>query len=85
MISSLVTLELFPACFSCCNIFNLLQSSSGSDDKNIVFERPEAETIKPADLSNFLSVLSRVDFLLVFLYQNSFLLQNHTLIFYPTN
>ena len=32
-ISSLIILELLPACFSCNNNFNLLQSSSGSDDK----------------------------------------------------
>ena len=55
--------ELFPACFSCYNNFNLLQSSSGSDDKNIVFEIPEAETIKAGELSNFIGVLSRVDLL----------------------
>ena len=44
-ISSLIMSELFPACFSCNNHFNL-HDSSGSDDKNIVFETPEAETIK---------------------------------------
>ena len=33
--------ELFPACFSCSNNNNLLQSSSGSDGKNTVFEIPE--------------------------------------------
>ena len=48
--------ELFPACFGCNKNFNLLQSSSGSDDKNIVFDTTEAETIKPGDLSNFVSV-----------------------------
>ena len=63
MISSLIMSELFPACFSCNNNFNLSQSSLGSDDKNIVFETPEAETIKPGDLSNFISVLSQVDLL----------------------
>ena len=62
-ISSLIISELFPACFSCNNNFNQSQSLSGSDDKNIVFETPEAETIKPGDLSNFIRVLSRVDFL----------------------
>ena len=62
-ISSLIMSELFPASFSCNNNFNLSQSSSGSEDKKIVFQTPEAETIKPGDLSNFLSVLSRVDFL----------------------
>ena len=54
--------ELFPACFYCNNNFNLSQSSLGSDDKNFVFETPEAETIKPGDFSNFIRVLSRVDF-----------------------
>ena len=58
-ISSLIKSELFPACFSCNNNFNLLQSSSGSDDKSIVFETPEAETIKPGDSSNFIRVLSQ--------------------------
>ena len=55
--------DLFPACFSCYNIFNLLHSSSGSNDKNIVFETPEAETFKPGDSSNFIRVVSLVDFL----------------------
>ena len=63
MISSLIISELFPACFSCNNNFNLSHNSSGSDDKNIVFETPEAETIKPGDLFNFIRVLSRVDLL----------------------
>ena len=62
-ISSLIISELFPACFSCYNNFNLSQSSLGSDDKNIVFETPEAETIKPGELSNFISLLARVDLL----------------------
>ena len=44
--SSLIMLELFPACLSCNNNFNLIKSSSGSDDKNIVFGTPEDETIK---------------------------------------
>ena len=57
-ISSLIISELLPACLSCNNYFNLLQSSSGSDDKIIVLETPEAETINPGDLSNFISVLS---------------------------
>ena len=52
-----------PACSSYNNNFNVSQSSSGSDDENIVFETPEAETIKPGDLSNFMSVRSRVDLL----------------------
>ena len=62
-ISMLIMSELFATCFSCCNNFNLLHNSRGSDDKNIVFETPEAETIKLGDLSNFIEVLSRVDFL----------------------
>ena len=45
MISSLILPKLFPACFSCKDNFNLSQSSIGSDDKNIVFETPEAETM----------------------------------------
>ena len=59
-ISSLIISEFFPACFSCNNNFNLLQSSSRSDDKNIV-EIPEA--MIAGDLSNFIRVLSRVDLL----------------------
>ena len=53
-ISSLITSKLIPACFSCNNNFNLLHISSGSDYKNVVFETPEAETIKPGDLSIFI-------------------------------
>ena len=37
MISSLIMSELFPACFSCSNNFNLSQSSSGLDDKKNCF------------------------------------------------
>ena len=59
--SLLIISELLPACFSCNNNFNLLQSSSGSDDKNIVFETPEA--MIAGDYSNFIRVLSRVDLL----------------------
>ena len=62
-ISSLIISELFPAWFSCYNNFSLSHSSLGSDDKKIVFETPEAETIEPGDLSNFISVLYRVDLL----------------------
>ena len=40
-ISSLIKTELFPPSSSCNSNFNLSQSSSGSDDKNIV-ELPEA-------------------------------------------
>ena len=62
-ISLLIMPELFPACLSCSNNFILSQSSSGSDDKNIVFETPEAETNKPGDFNNFIRVLSQVDLL----------------------
>ena len=62
-ISSITISELFPACFFCNNNCNLSYNSSGSDDRNIVFETPEAETIKPGDLSYFIRGLSRVDFL----------------------
>ena len=63
MISSLINYELSPACFSCSSIFSLSQSSSGPDCKYIVFELPEAEVIKPGDLSIFISVLPQVDLL----------------------
>ena len=62
-ISSLIISELFPACFSCNNNFHIPHNSLGSDDRNIVFEIPEAETIKPGALSNFTSFLSRIDLL----------------------
>ena len=55
--------EFFPACFSCSSNLNLSDDSLGLDDKNIVFETPEAETIKPGDLGSFISVRPRVDFL----------------------
>ena len=61
-ISLLSMLELFPACFSYSSNFILSQSSSGSEDKNIVFETPEAETTKPGGCSKFIRVLSLVDF-----------------------
>ena len=38
-ISSSIILELFPARLPCSNHFNLSQSSLGSDDKNLVFEK----------------------------------------------
>ena len=41
-LSLLIMSELFPACFSCNNNRNLLQSSSGLDDRNIVFVNLEA-------------------------------------------
>ena len=85
-ISSLIISELFPACFPCNNNFNLSHNSIGSDVRNIVFESPEAETIKPGELSNFISFISRIDLLPeAFFYQNAFLLQNHTLISYLIN
>ena len=62
-ISSLIISELFPACFSSNNNFNLSHSSLASDDKNIVLETPEAEPINYGDLSNYIGVLSRVDLL----------------------
>ena len=60
MISSLIMSELFSAGISCSNNFNLSQSSSRFTDKTIVVT-PEA--IIAGDLSNFIRVLSRVDFL----------------------
>ena len=62
-ISLLFVSELFWPCFSGTNNFLLSQSSSGSDGKNIVFQIPEAETIKPGDLGNSVSKQSRVDIL----------------------
>ena len=38
-ISSLIMLELLPDCFSCNNKFNLSQSSLGSYDIIVVFEK----------------------------------------------
>ena len=63
IISSLFMSEVYPACFSCSNNFNLSHSSLGSDGKNIIFQFPEAEIIKPGDLGIFTSVSSRVDLL----------------------
>ena len=62
-VSSLIILEILHACFSCSNNFNVSHSSSGSDDKKIVFETPKAVTIKLDDLSNFIGVRSQVVFL----------------------
>ena len=59
-ISSLTISQLFPACFSFNNNFNLLQSSSGSDDENIV---DSPESLIAGDFSNFIRVLSQVEFL----------------------
>ena len=50
-ISLLIISELFPACFSCNNNFNLSHNSLESVDKNIVFETPESK--KAGDFSNF--------------------------------
>ena len=52
--------ELFPACFSCSNKFILSQTSSGSDGQTFV---EITESMMAGDLSNFLSVLSLIDFL----------------------
>ena len=62
-ISSLIISELFPAYLFCNKNFNLLQSSSRSDEKNIVFETPEPDIIKPGELKKYIRVLPQVDFL----------------------
>ena len=85
MISSIIISEFLQACFFGNFNFNLSQSSSGSDGKEIVFRMPEVEILKPGDLSNFKRVLFRVHLLLELLRQNPFPLQNHTKIFYPMN
>ena len=59
-ISFLIKSDLFPACFSCSNNFNLSQSSSEVDHKRIV-EKPEA--MNAGNLNELIRVLSRVDFL----------------------
>ena len=82
MISSLNMSEMFPACFSSCNKFNLSQNSLESDDKNFVFEIPEA--MIAGDLSKFIRALYlEWIFYLDILHRNAFLLQNHTIIFHP--
>ena len=55
--------EFFPACLSCSNNFNLLQSSSRSDDKNFVSKNLKQKPLNLAVLSNFIGVRSQVDFL----------------------
>ena len=60
-VSLLIKSEFFPACFSRSIKISLSQSSLESDGKKIVSETPEAETIKLGDLSNFISVRSRID------------------------
>ena len=78
-ISSSIISELFPAFFSCSNNLNLSQSSSGSEDKNIVFEIPEA--MIAGELSIFIIELCLILGRPVFWYHSSFLLQTHKLIF----
>ena len=77
--------KLFADFFSCSSFFNISQSSSGSDDKNFVFETPEAETTKPGDLSNFINVLSGVDFQSSVFVSKFFSLAKSCNIFYPIN
>ena len=79
-ISSLIIPELFPACFSCSNNFNLFHNSSGSDDKNIVFETPDAETSIAGDFSNLIRVLSLLPFRPFCLISNFIFFQSHILI-----
>ena len=55
-ISSLIMSELFPACFSYSSNSNLLHYSSGSNDKIIVFEIPEA--MIAGNFSKFIIYLS---------------------------
>ena len=52
-ISPSIKSEIFPSCFSCSKNFNLLQSSLGADEKNLIFQTPEAETLVLGDFSNF--------------------------------
>ena len=63
-ISLSIMSELFTTCFSCRNNFSRLRNSLGSDGKKILFEIPEAEFIKLADLIILVSVLSQQDHLL---------------------
>ena len=85
LITALIMSEFCPACFSCYNNFNLSHKSLGSDGKNFVSETPEAESLIPEDLSNFIGLLSLVDLLPGDLHQKIFLLQNHTFVSYPVN
>ena len=55
--------DFIPVCFCCIINSNLSQISSRLGAKNNVFETPEAKINKPGDLSHFISVRSRVDFL----------------------
>ena len=52
IVSSLITLELIPACFACSNNVNLSSNSAGSDGETIVFEVPE--DMIAGDLSSFI-------------------------------
>ena len=54
-ISSSFILEIFPACFSCSNIFLLSHISLGWDGKKLIFEIPE--TVIAGELSNFIEDL----------------------------
>ena len=56
MISLLILTDLFPACFSCENNFNLSQSSLTLNGKINVLETPEAIIL--GDSSNFVTDLS---------------------------
>ena len=62
-ISSLIMSDFFTTFFSGSKCVNLIHNSSGSDDESIVSETPEAEIIKPGELTNYIRVLSRVDLL----------------------
>ena len=53
--------EFFPPCFSCSNNYDVLRSSSGYEDKNIV-EIPEA--IIAGHLTSFIRSQFQVDLLL---------------------
>ena len=62
-VSSLIILELIPACFSSSNNDKLSHNSLPLGGKKTVFETLEAETIKPGDLINFIRVRSQIDLL----------------------
>ena len=62
-LSSPIILEFFLACFSCSNNFILSQSSLGSDDNYLVFEKKfssKDHALIPSDLSNLIGDLSLV-------------------------
>ena len=83
MISSIIKAELFPACYSCSNNLNIPHSSLGSDDKNIVFEKPEA--MIAGYISVFLKIRSRVDLLPGHLTSKCISLGKWYITFYPLN